>query len=176
VSSYGIHNNTIDQVFTVKELEQYGNLLFVLTGLPEGKTAYVELLDTQDKPFRKKRVINNEALFMDLNPGKLYARLFIDENNDGEWTMGDYELKRQPEIVFYNPNMYEIRAFTNHEESWDLDETPFNKQKPLEITKNKPEEKKKPQNRNEAETQNRGARGSSNPSMNVGGAIRQLGR
>ena len=175
VSEYGIYNNTFEQTFTVKNLEQYGNLLFILSGLPEGKAAYVELLDAQDKPFRKKPVKNNEALFLDLNPGKLYARLFIDENGDGEWTTGNYQKNRQPEKVFYNPKMYEIRAFTNHEESWDLDETPFYIQKPLEITKNKPEEKKKTQNRNEQERENRSTPKSS-PSMNVGGGLRQMGR
>lgn len=148
VSEYGLHNNTLEQVFTVKKLEQYGNLMFIINGIPEGKTAYVELLDAQDKPFRKVRVLNNEALFMDLNPTKIYARLFIDENEDGEWTSGDYDLKRLPEAVYYNPKWYEIRAFTNHEESWDLNERTLDKQKPLEITKNKPEEKKK-RNRNE---------------------------
>ena len=169
ISEYGLHNNTLEKVFTVKKLEQYGNLMFIISGLPKGKTAYVELLDAQDKPFRKTRVKDNEALFMDLNPGKLYARLFIDENEDGEWTSGDYDLKRLPEIVYYNPKWYEIRAFTNHEESWDLNEHSFDKQKPLEITKNKPEEKKTRRNRNEEERQNRGSQRQSSP-MGIGGA------
>lgn len=168
VSEYGLHNNTLEKVFTVKKLEQYGNLMFIISGLPKGKVAYVELLNAQDKPFRKVRVKDSEALFMDLNPGKLYARLFIDENEDGEWTSGDYDFKRLPETVYYNPKLYEIRAFTNHEESWDLNERPFDKQKPLEITKNKPEEKKK-RNRNEEERERRGSQRSSNPSMNIGG-------
>lgn len=182
VSEYGLHNNKLEQIFTVKGLEQYGNLLFVLSGLPEGKTAYVELLDAQDKPFRKNRVKDNEALFMDLNPGKLYARLFIDENEDGEWTTGNYDLKRQPEIVYYSPKIYEIRAFTNHEESWDLNEQPFYRQKPLEITKNKPEEKKI-RDRNKEERQKgsqRGqSRGSQSSSVGIGGSaggLRSIGR
>ena len=170
VSEYGLHNNTLEKTFTVKSLEEYGNLMFIISGLPEGKVAYVELLDTQDKPFRKVLVKKNEALFMDLNPGKIYARLFIDENGDGEWTSGDYELKRMPETVYYNPKVYEIRAFTNHEESWDLNEHTFDKQKPLEITKNKPEEKKKKRNRNEEERENRRSQRSSNQSMGLGGA------
>lgn len=170
VSEYGLHNNTLEKTFTVKELEQYGNLMFVISGLPQGKTAYVELLDAQDKPFRKVRVKDNEALFMDLNPGKLYARLFIDENEDGEWTSGNYELKRMPETVYYNHKWYEIRAFTNHEESWNLNERPFDKQKPLDITKNKPEEKKQKRDRNEEERQNRRSQRSSGPAMNLGGA------
>ena len=168
VSEYGLHNNKLEQVFTVKKLELYGNLMFIISGLPEGKTAYVELLDAQDKPFRKVRVLNNEALFMDLNPSKIYARLFIDENEDGEWTTGDYDLKRMPETVYYNPKWYEIRAFTNHEESWNINERPFDKQKPLDITKNKPEEKKK-RNRNEEDSEKRSSNRSSNPSMNLGG-------
>ena len=168
VSEYGLHNNTLEKVFTVKKLEQYGNLMFIISGLPKGKVAYVELLNAQDKPFRKVRVKDSEALFMDLNPGKLYARLFIDKNEDGEWTSGDYDFKRLPETVYYNPKWYEIRAFTNHEESWNLNERPFDKQKPLEITKNKPEEKKK-RNRNEEERERRGSQRSSNPSMNIGG-------
>lgn len=169
VSEYGLHNNKLEQVFTVKKLELYGNLMFIISGLPQGKSAYVELLDAQDKPFRKVRVLNNEALFMDLNPSKIYARLFIDENEDGEWTSGDYDLKRMPETVYYNPKWYEIRAFTNHEESWDLDERPFDKQKPLDITKNKPEEKKK-RNRNEEDREKRRSERSSNSSTNFGGA------
>ena len=170
VSEYGLHNNTLEKTFTVKNLEQYGNLMFIISGLPKGKTAYVELLDAQDKPFRKVRVKDNEALFMDLNPTKIYARLFIDENEDGEWTSGNYELKRMPETVYYNPKWYEIRAFTNHEESWNLNERTFDKQKPLDITKNKPEEKKSRRNRNEEERENRSSqRSSSNPSMNFGG-------
>ncbi len=173
VSEYGLHNNTLEQVFTVKKLEQYGNLIFIISGLPQGKTAYVELLNAQDKPFRKVRVLNNEALFMDLNPGKLYARLFIDENEDGVWTSGDYDLKRNPEIVYYNPKWYEIRAFTNHEESWDLNSHPFDKQKPLDITKNKPEEKRN-RNRNEEERQRRKEGNSSNPSMSLGGTPRGM--
>ncbi len=170
VSHYGLHNNTLEKTFTVKKLEQYGNLLFIISGLPQDKVAYVELLDAQDKPFRKVRVINNEALFMDLNPGKLYARLFIDENEDGIWTTGDYDLKRQPEIVYYNPKWYEIREFTNHEESWDLSERPFDKQKPLDITKNKPEEKKI-RNRNEEDRRNQRNRQSQGSPMNLGGAM-----
>ena len=106
---------------------------------------------------------------MDLNPGKLYVRLFIDDNGDGVWTTGNFEKDRQPEEVYYNPKIYEIRAFTNHEESWNINEVPVEHQKPLDITKNKPEEKKK-KNRNEEERQKGQSRSNTNnPSMNVGG-------
>ncbi len=178
-SIYGLWNNKLDQSFTVKSLDQYGNLLLTIHGLPDSVTAYVELLDTSDKPFRKLRVKNNEALFFDLPAGKLFARLFIDSNNDGEWSTGGYEKKIQPEMVYYFPKPYEIRAYTDHEEDWDLLATPYIKQKPIEITKNKPEERKQrnknedrnnPQQRGQQPGQQRGQQDVNSPSRMGGGA------
>lgn len=152
VMSYNnLWNDKLQQDFAVKSLDQYGNIMFQISGIPSGKTAYVELLDKSDKPFRKKIVKDNEALFFDINPGKIYARLFIDDNEDGVWTTGDYNSNRQPEEVYYYPRAYEIRAYTDHEEAWDLLVTPVSEQKPLDITKNKPQERKKRNLREERE-------------------------
>lgn len=169
-SYYDLWNTKIEQTFTVKSLEQYGNLLIEMFGLPENKTVYVELLDKSDKPVRKIMVKNNEAKFQDLHPGTYYARLFIDENKDGVWTTGNYEQKRQPEEVYYYPRQYEIRAFTDHEESWDVNEVPVTRQKPLDITKNKPEVKKR-RNPNEEQRKNTSSSKSTNPFLQnpVGG-------
>ena len=144
VSRYGIWNNKYEQSFTMKELDQYGNLEVTIIGLPEGKTAFVELLDKTDKPFRKSFVKGNQVRFQDLLPSEeVYARMVIDDNGDGEWTTGNYEEKRQPEIVYYYPGKWTIRAYTDHTEEWNIEAVPMIRQKPLEITKNKPEEKKR---------------------------------
>jgi hypothetical protein len=127
----------------VKDLDQYGNLEMLISGLPPGKAAFVELLDKSDKPFRKSSVKGNNARFQDLLPGEFYARLVVDEDEDGYWTTGNYETKRQPEEVFYYPGKLLIRAYSDHLEEWDLKRLPVIQQKPLEITKNKPEEKKR---------------------------------
>lgn len=170
---YGLWNNKVEQTFKIKSLDQYGNLLFQIQGLPENKTAYVELLDTSDKPFRKVRVKNNEALIFDIDPGKIFARLFIDENEDGEWTAGNYEKGRQPEMVYYYPREFEVRAYTDHEESWNLLALPLDKQKPAEITKNKPEEKKRRNLNEERERQQSGQQGNrSASSTGIGGPTR----
>src|SRR5690606_36349334 len=114
VSRYGIWNNKYEQSFTMKELDQYGNLEVTIIGLPEGKTAFVELLDKTDKPFRKSFVKGNQVRFQDLLPSEeVYARMVIDDNGDGEWTTGNYEEKRQPEIVYYYPGKWTIRAYTD---------------------------------------------------------------
>lgn len=143
ISHYGLWNNKYEQSFTVKPLDQYGNLEVSISGLPEGKKAFVELLDKSDKPFRKSFVKENQVRFQDLPPGEIYARMVIDDNEDGVWTTGNYEAKRQPEMVYYYPGKWVIRAYSDHMEEWQIDAVPAIKQKLLEITKNKPEEKKK---------------------------------
>lgn len=142
-SHYGLWNDRFEQSFTVKPLDQYGNLEIKISGLPEGKRAFVELLNNSDKPFRKSEVKSNVARFQDLTPGDIYARLVIDENGDGKWTTGNYEEGRQPEEVFYYNGKFVIRAYSDHLEEWDINSTTLIKQKPLEITTNKPEEKRR---------------------------------
>jgi hypothetical protein len=143
ISHYGVWNDKYEQSFTVKPLDQYGNLEISISGLPEGKPAFAELLDKSDKPFRKSYVKAGMARFQDLPPGEVYARIVVDENNDGVWTTGNYEEGRQAEEVFYYPGKFVIRAYSDHAEDWNIRSTPVTEQKPLEITKNKPEEKKR---------------------------------
>ncbi|RNC64242.1 Ig-like domain-containing protein [Proteiniphilum sp. X52] len=154
-SRYGLWNNKYEQSFTVKPLDQYGNLEISITGLPEEKPAFVELLDKSDKPFRKSYVKAHKARFQDLPPGEIYARVVIDENEDGVWTTGNYEEGRQPEEVFYYPDKFVIRAFSDHSEEWNVRARPVISQKPLEITINKPEEKKRRNPNLEREQQQR---------------------
>jgi uncharacterized protein (DUF2141 family) len=160
-SRYGLWNNKYEQSFTVKPLDQYGNLEISIAGLPEGIPAFVELLDKSDKPFRKNPVKAHMARFQDLPPGDIYARIVIDENGDGVWTTGNYEKGRQPEKVYYYPGKFVIRAYSDHSENWDIRATPATEQKPQEITKNKPAEKKRRDPNRERQQQNQ--RGSRNP-------------
>ena len=54
--------------FTVKKLEEYGQIFFNITGADS--TAFVELLDAQDKVVRTVPVVEGKADFYYLNPGK----------------------------------------------------------------------------------------------------------
>ncbi|WP_298653844.1 Ig-like domain-containing protein [uncultured Proteiniphilum sp.] len=169
-SPYGLWNDKYEQSFTVKLLDQYGNLEISVSGLPEGKPAFVELLDKSDKPFRKSHVKAGRVRFQDLPPGEVYARIVIDENDDGIWTTGNYEEGRQPEEVFYYPGKFVIRAYSDHAEDWNIRSTPVREQKPLEITKNKPEEKKRRDPNLEREQQQQNQKSSSFSGMGTGGS------
>ena len=176
-SHYGLWNNKYEQTFTLKQLDQYGNLQITISGLVQGESAFVELLNSSDKPFRRSAVKENVVRFQDLPPGEVYARLIIDENDDGRWTTGNYEELRQPEKVYYYPGMFVIRAYSDHLEEWDLLSTPRTEQKPLEITTNKPQERqRRDPNLDRQQQQNR--QGSSFPGMGgmggLGGGMRGM--
>lgn len=141
-SIYGLWNNKLEQTFKVKREDEYGQLAIRVAGI-DTIPSFIELLDKSDKPIRKSKVKHGAALFRDLTPGTYYARIILDANNNGVWDTGDYEKQLQPEMVCYSPKAYEIKAYFDHdeEEPWFIDPSTLAKQKPMEITKQKPEEK-----------------------------------
>lgn len=144
-SIYHKWNNGVNQTFRIKTEDEYGHLYININGLPTDSTvAFVELLNSNDQPVRKNWVTNGGVLFMNLNPDKYYARLVLDENANYKWDTGNYAEKRQPEVVIYYPNMFNIMKNWQVEETWDINSATFTKQKPLDITKNKPKEATKP--------------------------------
>lgn len=137
-SLYGKWNDFFSGEFTIKKEDDYGHLYINIAGVDT--TAYVELLNGSDQPVRKTKVKDGGVLFMDLKPDKYYARLVLDLNDNGKWDTGKYADKRQPETVYYCPKVFNIIQNWQVEENWDVREAPFERQKPLEITKNKPKE------------------------------------
>lgn len=143
---YGLFTDKIKQNIKVRSLEEYGAIYFNVSGCDS--IAFVELLDTQDKVVRKVPVVNGQADFYFLNPGKYCARLINDTNGNGIWDSGEYETKRQPEMVYYYPQILEPKANWEVEQTWDVKALPLDKQKPDELKKQKPDEDKKKRDRN----------------------------
>lgn len=143
---YGLFTDKIKQNIKVRSLEEYGAIYFNISGCDS--IAFVELLDTQDKVVRKVPVVNGQADFYFLNPGKYCARLINDTNGNGVWDSGEYETKRQPEMVYYYPQILEPKANWEVEQTWDVKALSLDKQKPDELKKQKPDEDKKKKDRN----------------------------
>lgn len=159
-SAYGKWNDFLSTEFKIRKEDEYGHLYINIIGLDSTAT-YVELLNTSDSPVRKAKVKNGGVLFMDLHPDKYYARLVKDVNENGRWDTGKYEEKRQPETVYYYPKFFKIMQNWQVEETWDLTLTPLKKQKPMDITKNKPKvlTKKKRDYRNDGRKSSRKSSG-----------------
>lgn len=142
---YGLFTDKVKKEFKVKKPEEYGQIFFNVTGTTG--PCFVELLDGQDKVLRTVKLVDGKADFYYLNPGKYGARLVEDANGNGEWDTGLYAEKRQPEKVYYYPQVLELKANFDLLQDWNVLQLPLDKQKPNELKKQKPDEDKK-KNRN----------------------------
>lgn len=150
---YGLFTKPMDFEFTVKKEEDYANLRFVISGLPDSVPAFVELLNRSDSPQRVAKVVNGIALFTNVMPGLYYARVVEDYNGNGEYDTGDFDSGRQPEIVYYFPKKINLRKNWDSEQIWDVNAIAIDLQKPVELRKTKYEDEKRRNNRSESETE-----------------------
>lgn len=152
-SLYGAYTDKMEQKLKVKSLSDYATLYWNIKGLPDSASIVVQLLDKQDKVVAEVKAEDGKADFYYLSPGKYYARLFVDENKNGEWDAGEYAQKRQAEPVFYYPGVLELKAYFEVTQDWNVKAVALDRQKPEEIKKQKPDEKKKKDRNREREKQ-----------------------
>ena len=143
---YGGVSNKFSQEMTFRSLEEYAVLYLDIAGT--GDDAYVQLLNKSGTVVQTERTQKNQCAFYFVKPGMYYLRLFVDENDNGKWDTGEFEKGKQPEKVYYYDRALELRAlFEYSQDDWDIN-SPLDKQKPLEITKQKPDKERKKMNRN----------------------------
>lgn len=140
---YGRGSGPFEQEFSMKKLNEYGTVLFNITGYDNSYPAFIELLDESDKVVRTVNVKDNQANFYYLMPGKYGARLIVDKNNNGKWDTGNFENKIQPEPVYYYPQFIEFKANWTTNQDWNVLDTPLPKQKLNDLKKQKPDDEKK---------------------------------
>jgi len=135
-SIYGKWNDSLQTQFKFNSEKEYGNLYVHIIG-GEGP-GFGELLDNSDRVVRRSPLADGEVDFEDMKPGSYYMRYIEDRNGNGKWDPGNYAEKRQPERVYYFPMALTIAKYGSIEQDWDIKKIPVEKQKPLDITKNKP--------------------------------------
>ncbi len=113
---YGLVNDSLLVNFSADSPENYGRLLFTMKQNESSKSYLVQLLK-EDKSIVEQRPdkLNQQILFENLSPADYRIRIVQDENNNGKWDGGDYFQGRQPESVFYFPQIINIRA------NWDTE-------------------------------------------------------
>ena len=144
---YGKASLSFKRGFSIPSLDDYSTIIFTING-SEGKPMVVQLLNAQDKPVKEIRTTDTTVQFDFLKPEKYYARLFIDDNDNGVWDTGDYYADRQPELVYYYQEVIECRAKWDLRLSWNLNALPANRQKPDAIVQQKADKRKTVRNRN----------------------------
>lgn len=145
---YGKTSAPKKQGFKVKTEDSYATLLFDITGMAD-TTVVVQLLNSQDVMVKEVSTSNGRAEFFYIKPDTYYARMFIDSNKNGIWDTGDYAADRQAETTYYYPDKIECKAKWDLTLTWNPTSRSLNLQKPMTITKQKPEKEKTIKRRNQ---------------------------
>lgn len=132
----------------VKSLDEYGTFKLNIPTLA-GKNIIVQLMQSGDKPAKEIKTNNGVAKFYYLTDGTYYAKIIVDDNNNGLWDTGNFGMLLQPEQVYYYPKEISCRAKWDISETWNPNDKPLNQQKPSKIAKAKTSTKRQVQtNRN----------------------------
>ena len=114
---FGTENDTLSYRLTTKSYADFGNLRLTLEG-PVTYPLIVQLTDEKGKT--KKELFATEPQIFEFNnidPSKYLIRLIFDVNNNQKWDTGNYLKQIQPERVVYYPNVLEVRA------NWEMEQT-----------------------------------------------------
>ncbi len=145
---YGKTSAPKKQGFKVKTEDSYATILFDITGMAD-TTVVVQLLNSSDAVVKEAATDNGRVEFYYIKPDTYYARMFIDSNRNGIWDTGDYAVDRQPETTYYYPDKIECKAKWDLTLTWNPVSRSLNLQKPMAITKQKPEKEKTITRRNQ---------------------------
>jgi len=128
---YGTTHPAAKFSLTLKQLEDYSTLRVKLN--PYLPSARIQLLDKKDNILRELPADEAGAFFQYLKPDTYYMRLYIDENNDGQWTTGSWAEHRQPEPIYYFPGNIQTKSNWDFEEEWNYLAAPQFEAKPKEL-------------------------------------------
>lgn len=110
-------NDTISYALSTKALEAYGTLKLKLKST-SSSPMIVQLTNEKEEVLRQQiGNANQEFYFEHLNPSSYKIRVIYDLNGNGKWDTGNYLKKQQAEIVSYYPEILDIRA------NWEFEET-----------------------------------------------------
>jgi hypothetical protein len=93
-------SDTLRQSITVLDTAALGIAEAQVAGLDSTKAYFLELLDAQKKRLRQQALpLGRSATWRveGLKPATYFFRLVRDDNRNGRWDTGDYDLGRQPE-------------------------------------------------------------------------------
>lgn len=133
--------------FREKKQDDYAHLLFNIEGVSE--PAFVQLVNSKDKAIQQIPVIGGQAKFVHVPAGTYYARLVVDNNNNGVFDTGNLLERIHPEKVYYFDAELQLRANWSVSQTWNPLQVPILKQKLDAVKQNKPKEQKEKKSKNE---------------------------
>ncbi len=117
VDFFDATNDTLVYRLSTKSYADYGNLRLTVAG----NARYPLILQLTKESGEMVREIYAEKPikfeFNNLEPSKYLVRAIFDTNGNGKWDTGNYLKKAQPEQVTYYPQLIEVRA------NWELEQS-----------------------------------------------------
>jgi hypothetical protein len=115
-----IHTKAINISFNTLPLSEYGVYIFTLN--PDKKQNYILQLLTEKEVVVREFLFNSDTTvtFSYLEPGKYLSKIIFDNDNNKEWSTGNYSKKIQPEKTIFFPKEIKVRANWDVEEEWDF--------------------------------------------------------
>jgi len=117
---FGEKNKKIIRKFKIEKPENYGQLTLKVTVPDTSRSYIVELMTEQNvvlytTPIRQ----NTPIIFRAILAGKYRMRVIYDDNNNGKWDTGSIRQNRQPENIWVNRSIINVRA--SFENDLDID-------------------------------------------------------
>jgi len=113
----GNKTKAYSKMFTVEDLENFGNLTVLVSASDSSKQYVLQLLSESKTVLREEVVSGEKTIIYNTYPvGKYTLRFVLDENRNGKWDTGNLKDNRQPEKTWNYEKVITLRA------NWDLEE------------------------------------------------------
>ena len=118
---YGFENDTIITQFRTRQETDYASLTAAISSVSQKFPVIVQLVDEKEKVYEETFVTNDSTIvFSFLSPGMYRLKIIRDINKNGLWDSGVYLDRKQPEPVFYYPDLIQMRANWDVEIKWQI--------------------------------------------------------
>ena len=120
---YGATNDTLNFTASTKAYGDYGEYDLTLQGAAD--VQHIVQLVTEKSEVKREIIGEPGKIFFQFNrvePGKYYARVIVDLNDNGKYDSGNFLEQKQPEEVLYYPDLLDLRSGWYPKDTFILDQ------------------------------------------------------
>lgn len=115
--------DTLRLKFKTPSRNEIGNLKITLQNTPS-HPFWIQLLNNKDDIVEEYYTTESVFDFYALRPGDYYLRILVDENENEHWDGADFFTRKAPEKAYIYPQMINVRAMWDLDETWILQDNP----------------------------------------------------
>jgi len=116
---FGYKNDSTKISFRMVPESELGSMQIDLMNLP-GKPLIVSASSKEKAYTLVSSPEKEQIIFKNMLPGEYELKIIVDENGDGEWTPGIFDLRLQPEKVFTLPRPVQVKKDWESKLGWNL--------------------------------------------------------